>query len=36
MATRLIGVGVALSGVVDQASGLVRHSGALDWADVPF
>ncbi|WP_314213329.1 ROK family protein [Pseudarthrobacter equi] len=35
-ATKLIGVGIAVSGVVDQAGGLVRHSGAMDWADVPF
>ncbi|MFI2566542.1 ROK family protein [Paenarthrobacter sp. NPDC018779] len=33
---KLIGVGVAVSGVVDQASGVVRHSGAMEWADVPF
>ncbi|WP_328460345.1 ROK family protein [Streptomyces sp. NBC_00448] len=32
----LIGVGVAISGVVDQASGEVRHSGSLGWAHVPF
>lgn len=36
MAPRLIGIGAALSGVVDQASGQVRHSGAMDWADVAF
>ncbi|HEY9356461.1 MAG TPA: ROK family protein [Arthrobacter sp.] len=35
-ASRLIGVGVTLSGVVDQARGMVRHSGALGWADVHF
>lgn len=35
-ASRLIGVGVALSGVVDQNTGIVRHSGALDWAEVRF
>ncbi|MGJ3191593.1 ROK family protein [Paenarthrobacter sp. FR1] len=34
--SRLIGVGVAVSGVVDQASGLVRHSGAMRWADIKF
>ncbi len=34
--SRLIGVGVAVSGVVDQASGLVRHSGAMGWADIKF
>ncbi len=34
---RLIGVGgAAVSGVVDQASGLVRHSGAMSWADIAF
>lgn len=35
-ASRLIGVGAAVSGVVDQASGLVRHSGAMSWADITF
>ena len=30
------GVGVALSGIVDQYGGVVRHSGALEWSDVPF
>ncbi|HKU35218.1 MAG TPA: ROK family protein [Paenarthrobacter sp.] len=35
-ASKLIGVGVAVSGVVDQAGGMVRHSGAMDWTDVPF
>ncbi|GAA1495277.1 ROK family transcriptional regulator [Paeniglutamicibacter kerguelensis] len=34
--SQLIGVGVTLSGIVDQASGVVRHSGALGWADVSF
>ncbi|MCD4849441.1 ROK family transcriptional regulator [Arthrobacter sp. AK01] len=34
--SRLIGVGVAVSGVVDQVSGLVRHSGAMGWADIKF
>ncbi|MGO4145092.1 ROK family protein [Paenarthrobacter sp. YAF11_1] len=33
---KLIGVGAAVSGVVDQASGLVRHSGAMSWADIAF
>ncbi|GAA2861394.1 ROK family protein [Paenarthrobacter ilicis] len=33
---KLIGVGVAVSGVVDQTGGTVQHSGAMDWADVPF
>ncbi|MFI8425842.1 ROK family protein [Streptomyces sp. NPDC085479] len=32
----LIGVGVAVSGVVDHANGVVRHSGAMGWEDVPF
>ena len=31
---KIIGVGVAVSGVVDQGSGLVRHSGAMGWAGV--
>ena len=30
----LVGVGVAVSGVVDQPGGVVRHSGSLGWADV--
>ncbi|WP_327635407.1 ROK family transcriptional regulator [Kribbella sp. NBC_00482] len=30
----LLGVGVAVSGVVDSAGGLVRHSGALGWEGV--
>jgi predicted NBD/HSP70 family sugar kinase len=34
--SRLIGTGVAVSGVVDQASGLVRHSGAMGWAGIKF
>ncbi|UZI32798.1 ROK family protein [Streptomyces sp. VB1] len=32
----LIGVGVAVSGVVDQQYGLVRHSGSMGWENVPF
>ncbi|WP_405944136.1 ROK family protein [Streptomyces sp. NBC_00932] len=32
----LIGVGIAVSGVVDHAGGAVRHSGSLGWDDVPF
>jgi predicted NBD/HSP70 family sugar kinase len=32
----LIGVGVAVSGVVDHAGGLVRHSGSLGWENVPL
>lgn len=30
----LLGVGVAVSGVVDSAEGIVRHSGALGWEGV--
>ncbi|GAA3285219.1 ROK family transcriptional regulator [Paenarthrobacter aurescens] len=36
MESRLIGVGAAVSGVVDQAGGLVRHSGAMGWTDIKF
>ncbi|NJC21152.1 putative NBD/HSP70 family sugar kinase [Arthrobacter pigmenti] len=32
----LLGLGIALSGVVDQKSGHVRHSGSLGWEDVPL
>lgn len=32
----LTGVGVAVSGVVDQATGMVRHSGSLGWENVPL
>lgn len=32
----LIGVGVAVSGVVDQQGGVVRHSGTMGWENVPF
>lgn len=32
--TRLAGVGVAVSGVVDQDGGRVLHSGAMGWEDV--
>ncbi|MCX5394339.1 ROK family protein [Streptomyces sp. NBC_00094] len=32
----LIGVGVAVSGVVDQQSGIVRHSGSMGWENVPL
>lgn len=32
----LIGVGVAVSGVVDHAGGMVRHSGSLGWEGVPL
>lgn len=35
-AGELIGVGVAISGMVDLAGGTVRHSGSMDWEDVPF
>ncbi|MFF0483186.1 ROK family protein [Streptomyces sp. NPDC004435] len=32
----LIGVGVAVSGVVDQQGGVVRHSGSMGWENVPL
>jgi predicted NBD/HSP70 family sugar kinase len=32
----LLGLGVALSGSVDHANGVVRHSGTLGWNDVPL
>ncbi|AIY02247.1 hypothetical protein ART_2648 [Arthrobacter sp. PAMC 25486] len=32
----ILGVGVAVSGVVDQAGGSVKHSGSMNWKDVPF
>lgn len=32
----LTGVGVAISGVVDHAGGIVRHSGSLGWENVAF
>ncbi|WP_406458492.1 ROK family protein [Streptomyces sp. NBC_00876] len=35
-AATLTGVGVAVSGVVDQATGVVRHSGSLGWENVPL
>lgn len=31
---RAIGVGIAVSGIVDHETGTVKHSGALDWQDV--
>jgi len=33
---RVRGVGAAVSGIVDRESGVVLHSGALGWEDVPF
>ncbi len=33
---RLLGVGVAVSGIVDAAAGIVRHSAILGWDDVPL
>ncbi|MGN7861728.1 ROK family protein [Microbacterium sp. 22303] len=33
---RVLGVGAAISGIVDRDAGVVRHSGALGWEDVPF
>lgn len=32
----LRGISIALSGIVDRPRGIVRHSGALGWQDVPF
>jgi predicted NBD/HSP70 family sugar kinase len=33
---RLLGVGIAVSGIVDAAAGVVRHSAILGWDDVPL
>ncbi|UNK71395.1 ROK family protein [Microbacterium sp. H1-D42] len=33
---RMLGVSVALSGIVDRPRGIVRHSGSFGWHDVPF
>lgn len=33
---KLLGLGIALSGVVDQATGVCRHSANLGWRDVPI
>jgi predicted NBD/HSP70 family sugar kinase len=33
---RLLGVGVAVSGIVDASEGVVRHSAILGWDDVPL
>ncbi|WP_435747544.1 ROK family protein [Microbacterium sp. PMB16] len=35
-ASVLRGISIALSGIVDRQRGVVRHSGALGWQDVPF
>lgn len=32
----ILGAGIAISGIVDQARGDVQHSGSMDWKDVPF
>lgn len=32
----VMGLGLALSGVVDHGPGIVRHSGALGWEEVPL
>jgi len=32
----VMGVGIAVSGVVDHASGVVKHSGSLHWENVPL
>lgn len=33
---RVIGIGVAVSGIVDHSSGIVMHSGSLNWENVPL
>ena len=33
---RLLGVGIAVSGIVDASAGVVRHSAILGWNDVPL
>jgi predicted NBD/HSP70 family sugar kinase len=32
----VLGLGLALSGVIDHESGIVRHSGSLGWQDAPL
>lgn len=34
--SKLLGLGIALSGVVDHRSGVCRHSANLGWRDVPI
>ena len=34
--TRVLGIGIAVTGVVDESGGLCRYSAALDWRDVPI
>ncbi|MFC8513055.1 ROK family protein [Streptomyces sp. NPDC057257] len=36
LGTPVLGLGVAVSGDVDRAEGVVRYSPFLDWRDVPF
>lgn len=35
-ARRLLGVGVAVSGIIEATSGVVRHSAILGWNEVPL
>jgi predicted NBD/HSP70 family sugar kinase len=32
----LLGIGIAVTGVIDEHAGLCRYSAALDWKDVPI
>lgn len=33
---KILGAGVAISGVVDQGGGKVKHSGSMNWKEVPL
>jgi predicted NBD/HSP70 family sugar kinase len=33
---RLLGIGIAVTGVIDESAGLCRYSAALNWRDVPI
>jgi predicted NBD/HSP70 family sugar kinase len=33
---RLFGIGIAVSGVIDEDAGLCRYSAALNWRDIPI
>lgn len=33
---RLLGIGIAITGVIDESGSLCRYSAALDWRDVPI
>lgn len=33
---RLLGIGIAVTGVIDERAGLCRYSAALNWRDVPI